>query len=462
MKRRGGYDIALRGRPSGNVEVLPEPAVLQLPLRSRRFTFSELRVEEGRRVHPGQTLAKDPGNYSIPLIAPRAGTVRLETLAGHIVLEDVAHEGEEVYDPPEEATHVAEGLGSSGMKRYRLLVLGAWQFLHDAHTGAVPDPFAAPRAVIVSTLAMEPFTTRGDVQLHKRLGSFIRGLEHFQSLLEYQPIYLVLPEVDSELAREVRETIRGYAWARLVQVPLRYPFDDFALLARSLGLSRDPDSPVWAVRADGVLAADRALTLSRPCTVRIVSVGGPAAKSPHHVKAIPGYPLEALLAGRVEGDAVRVLDGGVFTGEVAGGEQKGLGAECTGLTLLPEQTEREFLGFVRPGSDRRSYSRCFLSSLRGRFSERLTTGLRGERRPCVACGFCEEVCPARIMPHLIHKMLYQDELEEAELARVDLCVACGLCSFVCPSKIDLRKEFLDARVRIREELHAPVAEEVEA
>jgi len=64
------------------------------------------------------------------------------------------------------------------------------------------------------------------------------------------------------------------------------------------------------------------------------------------------------------------------------------------------------------------------------------------------------------MPHLIHKLLYQDELERVEQAGVDLCVACGLCSFVCPSKIELQGEILDGRDRIREELHAE--EEVEA
>ena len=139
--------------------------------------------------------------------------------------------------------------------------------------------------------------------------------------------------------------------------------------------------------------------------------------------------------------------------------------ECNGLTVLREQVDRELLGFVRPGLFRRSYSRCFLSSLRKNFSEPLTTGLRGEGRPCVSCGFCEEVCPASIMPHLIHKYLYQDELEEVERTRVDLCVECGLCSFVCPSKIDLREQFIEAKERILEELHAEQeaqAQEVEA
>ena len=81
-----------------------------------------------------------------------------------------------------------------------------------------------------------------------------------------------------------------------------------------------------------------------------------------------------------------------------------------------------------------------MSLVRRKFRENITTDLRGEQRPCVACGFCEEVCPAGIMPHFIHKLLYQNELEEVEKHRIDLCVGCGLCSFVCPSKLELGKQ----------------------
>jgi Na+-translocating ferredoxin:NAD+ oxidoreductase RnfC subunit len=80
----------------------------------------------------------------------------------------------------------------------------------------------------------------------------------------------------------------------------------------------------------------------------------------------------------------------------------------------------------------------------------------------VACGACQRVCPAGIWPHLIHKYLYEESLEEAEAARIDLCVECGLCSYVCPSKIELLEQFLAAKQAIREELAAEAEEQAEA
>jgi Na+-translocating ferredoxin:NAD+ oxidoreductase RnfC subunit len=55
------------------------------------------------------------------------------------------------------------------------------------------------------------------------------------------------------------------------------------------------------------------------------------------------------------------------------------------------------------------------------------------------------------MPHLIHKYLYSDLIEEVDQARVDLCIECGLCSFVCPSKIELRSQFIEAKLLIEKE-----------
>jgi Na(+)-translocating NADH:ubiquinone oxidoreductase A subunit len=460
MRFRGGYNISLQGRPDGAIKAMPEPDVLYLPLSSQRFKFNELCVKDCQNVKSGDVLAKDTDHYAVPLLAPRAGTVKLNAVENHIVLEDIAQLEEHAHVAEDEMPHIVQEMGAAGIKRYKLLVLGAWQFFYDAYTGSLPDPLGTPQAVVVSTVSLEPFVARGDAQLHDKLLNFTRGLEQLQSLLEYQPMYLVMPDIESEFATSVRKQIRGYAWAKLIEIPLKYPYDNFNILARRLGLRKDA-GPIWAVRTEGVLAIDRALTAIKPCTSRMISVGGPGVKSPVHIEVVPGYPLQAILDLYVSDQPARVINGGMLTGESIGAETLGVDAECRGLTILPELKEREFLGFTRLGWDRRSYSRCFLSSLRKGFQERLTTAMRGEGRPCVSCNFCEEVCPASIMPYLIHKYLYKGLFDEAYEARVDLCVRCGLCSFICPSKIELREQFTMIQELIEREKEAARQEALE-
>jgi Na(+)-translocating NADH:ubiquinone oxidoreductase A subunit len=450
VRFRGGYNILLKGRPDGTIRTMPEPKALYVPLWSRRFVFSEVCVKDGQSVDCGDVLAKDPNNYAVPLLAARAGTVRLNGVENHIVLEDTRKLEEHAHMDEKELSHIEQEMGAAGIKRYKLLTLGAWQFFYEAFSGTVPDPQSSPQAIIVSTVSLEPFLARGDAQLQKRLLDFTRGLEQLQSLLEYQPIYLVMPHIRSELANLVHNRIRGHAWVKMLEIPLTYPYDNFALLARRLGLRRS-EGPVWAVRTEGVLAVDRALTLTKPCTVRIISMGGTGVNSPMHIKVMPGYPIEEIRDKYVFEPAGRLINGGILTGELLGPGTLGVDTECRGITIVHELEEREFFGFARPGWDRSCYARCFLSSLREKFHERFTTGMRGEVRPCVSCNFCEEVCPAGIMPHFIHKFMYHDDIDEVEQARVDLCVECGLCSFVCPSKIELTREFIEAKELIEKE-----------
>lgn len=450
MKFRGGHNVLLQGKPEGTVQTMPEPETLYLPLKSERFQFAEICVEEGQEVKAGDTLATDPENFDVPLLAPQAGTVRLEQMENHLVLEHIETAAKRDETNGRDILHAEQKSGTAAAKRQALVQLGAWQFVYDAHTGALPDPSGTPQAVIVSTVCLEPFVARGDALLQAHLLNFTRGLEHLQSLLEYQPIYFILPDIRSEFADLVRNHIRGYAWVKMVEIPLVYPYDDFAILARALELPSSK-GPVWGLRTEGVLAVDRALTLAQPCLTRTISVGGTGVISPGHIEVMTGYPLKAITDKYVFEPHPRIVDGGILTGKVFGPEARGIGTECRGITVLPELKEREFLGFVRPGLNRSSYTPCFLSALTHRIRERLTTAMRGERRPCVSCNFCEEVCPAGISPHLIHKYLYRDLIEEAALARVDLCVECGLCSYVCPSKIDLRAQFTEAQKLVEEE-----------
>jgi len=236
----------------------------------------------------------------------------------------------------------------------------------------------------------------------------------------------------------------------MVEVPLKYTCDDFNILARHLGLKQS-DGPIWSIRTEGVLATDTALTGSKAVGERIISVGGPGVNKPEHMKIPIGYPVKDIYDQYAMESKMRLINGGIFTGEKITVDAGGIDAEMRGITIMPEHTEREFLGWLRVGINRTSYANCFISKLKPKFKERFSTTVRGEVRACVSCNYCEEVCPAGIMPHLIHKYLYSDMIEDVMAARVDLCVECGLCSFVCPSKIELMPQFKEAKVLIEKE-----------
>ena len=56
--------------------------------------------------------------------------------------------------------------------------------------------------------------------------------------------------------------------------------------------------------------------------------------------------------------------------------------------------------------------------------------------PCINCGDCIPICPARIQVNMLVRFLEAGQYQEAaDLYDLQSCVECGLCTFVCPSKI---------------------------
>ncbi|MCP4692790.1 MAG: 4Fe-4S dicluster domain-containing protein, partial [Desulfobacterales bacterium] len=80
------------------------------------------------------------------------------------------------------------------------------------------------------------------------------------------------------------------------------------------------------------------------------------------------------------------------------------------------------------------------------------SGLHGEERACINCGFCARVCPVEILPQFTYKCIHADEVEEALAHGLLDCAECGLCSYVCPSKVEVCQAIKDAKAAYYKEM----------
>jgi Na+-transporting NADH:ubiquinone oxidoreductase subunit A len=449
MKFVGGYNILLEGKPSGEITGHTAPDVLHLPLFSGSLDFSALQVENGDSVKQGQILAEDPVNYFVPLLAPLDGTVNLEALERHITLENISSTPNTLASDSDEKIDQEDRIKA-------LLRLGVWSFMAKVDSGRIPDPETEPEALIIPITRFEPFFPSPDVFLKDNIDRFVDGLGLIHQALDdveahiEVKTFIILPEDMSEVGSQLRLALKEKAdWARLIEVPERYPNESPALIAQLLEIN--PDS-AWTLDAQAVLGAEQALNHGRPHVTRVVSVGGPAVAQPSHFRLPIGYPLSSLMEHVEASDGLRIIDGGVLTGRRISEAQKGLDAECVSLTVLKENKEREVLAYAKAGFKKQSYSRTFASVLKPFFREKLTTAVRGEARPCVFCGNCEDVCPAGLIPHVIYRYLVNDREEDADRVGFNQCVECGLCSYVCLSKIEHLQVFREEKRKSTTEL----------
>jgi Na+-transporting NADH:ubiquinone oxidoreductase subunit A len=204
------------------------------------------------------------------------------------------------------------------------------------------------------------------------------------------------------------------------------------------------DNRSWFLDGQDVVLLGELMTTGKYPTEHFVVVAGPMARERRHVKTRLGVPLVDLArsAGLLKG-ACRYVVGGVFTGFRSDPEGY-MGFYESALNLLPEGVEREFLSLFRPGYNKPSFSRTFLSVFN---NEPLISdcNTHGELRACIACNHCPPVCPVGILPQLTYKCILAGDLDGALAHGLLDCVECGLCTYVCPAKIELLESLKSAR-----------------
>jgi Na+-transporting NADH:ubiquinone oxidoreductase subunit A len=214
-----------------------------------------------------------------------------------------------------------------------------------------------------------------------------------------------------------------------------YPADDPGVLLYYIK-TRPDENRAWYIGGQDLILLGELFKTGKFPLDRTIAVGGSRAVETKHVLIRAGAPL-ARIAGDTTGEATpsRYIVGGIFRGYTVEKDSY-MGFSETSLVLLNKGDREEFLGFARPGFNKPSRSRAFLSV----FNQRpypFDCGSHGEERACVNCGYCSSVCPVDILPQFTFKCIVADEIEEALAHGMLDCVECGLCTYVCPSKIEL-------------------------
>ena len=211
---------------------------------------------------------------------------------------------------------------------------------------------------------------------------------------------------------------------------------------------------VWSIGYQDVIAIGKLFLTGFINVERIVAISGPLAKKPRLVKTILGASLDDILEGEFDkSQDCRIISGSILSGFHAFDDLAFLGKYSRQITIIKEDKEKHFFGWIKPQPNKFSVMPVLLSAFSFFKLFDLTSNLNGGRRAMVPTGVFETLMPQDYLPtQLLRSLLVMDtdvaqSLGALELDEEDL----ALCTFACPAKYEYGTALRDSLFKIEKE-----------
>lgn len=425
-----GLDVPISGVPDSTI--VEGPALKKVALIGPDYIGMKptMLVSEGDTVKAGQPVFEDKKTPGVIYTAPAAGKVVAVNRGERRAFQSLVIEVEG--DEAEQFDALASGDLASTARQSVVDVLvkaGVWQSLRTRPFSKVPEIDSTPNSIFVQAMDTNPLAPDPRPIIEAREQDFRIGLLALTRLTE-GPVFL---------CRAPASTLPGEDHPQVKTAEFEGPHP--AGLPGTHIHHLDPVGPgktVWTINYQDVLAIGHLMSTGKICHERIITIAGPAVKSPQTVRTRLGACISELLSDNCEEGENRIISGSVLSGRASSGPLDFLGRYHMQISVVAEGRERNFLGWMGPGNDKFSIRRVFSSALDRTRQFGFTTSTMGSKRAMVPIGMYEDVMPMDMIPTFLLRALIVGDTEQAqalgalELDEDDL----GLCTFVCPGKYE--------------------------
>ena len=427
-----GLDIPLSGEPSAAIEDAVVPARVALLGADSIGLKPTLLVDVGDQVLRGTPLYEDKKTPGVRYTAPAAGVVAAIHRGDRRAFQSIVLDIDADDGPDRQVTFTRysgaapESLDAAAVGAL-LVESGMWPALRTRPFSHAPRPGTSPHALFVTAMDTRPHAPDVERIVASRAADFETGLIALSRLCEGKTYVCAAPETDLQLPKD----------PRIVREDFVGPHP-----AGTVGLHIDTLDPVdvghavWHIGYQDVLAVGRLVTTGSLDIERVITLAGPGALRPRHLRTRLGAALADVTRGAP--GAQRVISGSVLDGSTAMGDVHGyLGRHHLQVAVVPEGSERELFGWIAPGIRKFSLWGVVFGAWSGQRVP-LSTTTNGGPRAMVPIGAYERVMPLDLMPTFLLRALIIGDIERAEelgalaLDEEDL----ALCTFVCPGKTE--------------------------
>jgi Na+-transporting NADH:ubiquinone oxidoreductase subunit A len=430
FKIRKGLDIPLTGRPADTIED-GNPVSTVAALGTDVVGLKpRMAVRVGDRVQLGQCLFVDKRNPTVNFTSPGAGEVIEINRGTRRALQSVVIrlDGDDAVEFERFDDDRLAHLDRDTVKR-NLVASGLWTAIRTRPFSRIPDPDSEPAAIFVTAMDTSPLAADPALIINANGKAFMNGLKVIAHLTSGNIYVNTKPNPGFEVPADapfVHSTFAGPHPAGLAGTHIHFlePVSEH--------------KTVWQLRYHHVITIGRLFDEGRLPTRRIVALTGPMVKRPRLLRTRLGASTEDLLRDELKPGPVRVISGSALSGHRAAGPLAWLNRYHNQITVLADQSPREFLSWAKPGAGKYSATRAFLGHPFNSDGFDLATNQNGSARAMVSIGSFEALMPLDILATPLLKSLLVEDTDRAkalgclELDEEDL----ALCSFACNGKYD--------------------------
>lgn len=428
FKLRRGYDIKLPGETVRTIEPFTLPNRIAFKPTDFIGMKPRLLIEPGDKVKIGTPLACDKNNEKIKIVSHVNGEVTEIVRGDRRVIQMIVINVDT--DQHEKEPEFAINDLNKNSIIDTLLESGLFFNFVQRPFNKMANPADTPRDIFISAMDTAPLAAESSMILQGNESSFQKGLDVLSHLTSGKVRLSFKPE---------ETAFSEFKNCELYNFSGPHPTGNVGVHIHHIAPIRNAHDIVWTCSVQSVIHIGRLYETGILNQEILVKVAGSAVDRRYYHRTVVGAQVSHLVKDLNENS--RIISGNVLTGKQI--ESDGfVGYHDNLVTVIPETTEPEFLGWLNPGFAKPSWWKTFASALLFPNKVRtVDTNMAGGHRALVINDIYEEVVPMSILPsHLIKSILVEDieEMEALgiyEIAEEDL----ALCEYICPSKTEFQQ-----------------------
>lgn len=432
IKIRKGHSIKIAGVPENLIKDNLKIAQVSMRPVEFRYTKPKLIVSEGDRVKKGEPLFFDKTNPDFNWAAPASGSVKRIKYGARRVIEKIVIDIDNDEDDYRGGSYLINQLSDLSTDKILEQISNAnlWHLIRQRPFNRVVNPINKPRDVFISAYNTAPLAPNMELIVKGNQDYLQAGINVLNNLTDGKVNLSVS-------TKESLEELNNLTNCEIHQISGPHPAGNVGIQFHHIAPLK-PGDVIWTITIQHLIILGKLFLTGKIDPTIIVSIGGPAAKEPTHIKTRIGANIGDLVKGQLSDGEYRIISGDVLTGRRVEKEDF-LGFYDTIISILPVDRSRPFLGWFQLGSSKRSYSltNSFLGFGKKGFS--FTTKQNGSHRALVPIDAWENVLPMDVLPNPLYRAILAADIDEMEKLGIWECDEedFALCSFACPSKIDL-------------------------